>query len=64
MKWSKWHSSEPFFAPEEGGKFKLMNGTDKMLIFDFSVLVRLMYKQLVQICIYGIFNNFLTLKAL
>ena len=23
------------FAPELGGKFKLMNGTDKMLIFSF-----------------------------
>ena len=33
VKWSKCHSSEPFFAPEEGGKFKMMNGTDKMSIF-------------------------------
>ena len=35
VKWSKCHSSEPFFAPEEGGKFKLMNGTYKMLILSF-----------------------------
>ena len=35
VKWSKCHSCEPFFAPELGGKFKLMNGTDKMLIISF-----------------------------
>ena len=35
LKWSKCHSSEPFFAPEEGGKFKMMIGTDKMLILSF-----------------------------
>ena len=33
VKWSKCHSSEPFFTPEESGKFKMMNGTYRMLIF-------------------------------
>ena len=31
VKWSKGQSSEPFFVPEEGGKFKMIIGTDKML---------------------------------
>ena len=31
----KCRSYDPFFVPELGGKFKLMNGTDKMLIFSF-----------------------------
>ena len=29
VKWSNCRSSEPFFAPGEGGKFKMMNGTNK-----------------------------------
>ena len=33
VKWSKYHSTEPFFVAEEGGKFKMMSGTYKMLIF-------------------------------
>ena len=41
VKWSKCHSSEPFFALEEGGKFKLMNGTDKMLIFSFFCISKI-----------------------
>ena len=32
-----------FFAPEEGGKFKLMNGTDKMLIFSFFCINQINY---------------------
>ena len=35
VKWPKCLSSEPFFVPGEGRKFKLMNDTDKMLIFLF-----------------------------
>ena len=41
VKWSKCRSSEHFFAPEEGGKFKLMNGTDKMLIFSFFCISKI-----------------------
>ena len=60
----KMHSTEPFFAPEVGGKFKLMNGTDKMLIFLFFCISKIDLKKLVQICIYGVINNVLTLQAL
>ena len=38
---SKYHSCEPFFAPELGGKFKLMNGTDKMLIFSYFCISKI-----------------------
>ena len=41
VKWSKCHSSEPCFAPEEGGKFKLINGTDKMLISSFFCISKI-----------------------
>ena len=41
MKWSKCHSCEPFFAPELGGKFKLINGTDKMLILSFFCISKI-----------------------
>ena len=41
VKWSKCQSSEPFFVPEEGGKFKMMNGTDKMLIFSFFCISKI-----------------------
>ena len=36
-KWSKCHSSEPFFAPEEG----MMKGTDKILIFSFFCISKI-----------------------
>ena len=41
VKSSKCHSSEPFFVPEEGGKFKMMSGTDKMLIFSFFCISKI-----------------------
>ena len=37
----KCRSYDPFFVPELGGKFKLMNGTDKMLIFSFFYISKI-----------------------
>ena len=41
MKWSKCHSCEPFFVPELGGKFKLMNGSVKILISSFFCISKI-----------------------
>ena len=30
-----------FFAPEESGKFKMMNGTDKIIIFSFFCISKI-----------------------
>ena len=32
-----------FFSPEEGGKFKLLNGTDKMLILSFFCINQIIF---------------------
>ena len=37
----KCRSCEPFFVPELGRKFKLMNGTNKMLIFSFFCISKI-----------------------
>ena len=41
VKWSKCHSSKPYFAPEDGGKFKMMNCTDEMLILSFFFISKI-----------------------